>query len=153
MQAALAGAFAEPGPWLIVAKVDKTDRARIGEWPPLPVDVFEKPPGFPPGSTRADGVRPCWLDLLAWESSSCSCCCRGRAPRRRARPTPPWPAGRPAAAAATSAASPEWDRSVAAAQQEGEVIVWSAVGATVRQHEKEAFEKAYPGIKVTLSNT
>jgi sulfopyruvate decarboxylase subunit beta len=41
MQAALERAFAEPGPWLIVAKIDKTDRARIGAWPPLPVDVFE----------------------------------------------------------------------------------------------------------------
>jgi hypothetical protein len=41
MRAALERAFAEPGPWLIVAKIDQTDRARIGEWPPLPVDVFE----------------------------------------------------------------------------------------------------------------
>ena len=60
------------------------------------------------------------------------------------------PAQSSAAAADRPAASGEWDRIVAEAQKEGEVIVWSSVGATIRQHEKEAFEKAYPGIKVTL---
>jgi sulfopyruvate decarboxylase subunit beta len=38
--AALERAFAEPGPWLIVAKVDQGDRARLGR-AELPVDVFE----------------------------------------------------------------------------------------------------------------
>jgi ABC-type Fe3+ transport system substrate-binding protein len=56
----------------------------------------------------------------------------------------------PSAAAGPPTASTEWDRIVAEAQKEGEVIVWSSVGASIRQQEKEAFEKAYPGIKVTL---
>jgi iron(III) transport system substrate-binding protein len=78
--------------------------------------------------------------LLLWGLVACA---PGAAPS-------PAPAKPGAAAPAAPAASSEWDRIVAAAQQEGEVIVWSAVGATIRQHEKDAFEKAYPGIKVTL---
>jgi sulfopyruvate decarboxylase subunit beta len=37
---ALARAFREPGPWLIVAKVDPTDR-QARQSTPLPIDVFE----------------------------------------------------------------------------------------------------------------
>src|SRR5712692_7685716 len=53
-------------------------------------------------------------------------------------------------AAAESATLPEWDRIVEAAKQEGEVIVWGSAGSAARRHEKDAFEQAYPGIKVTL---
>jgi ABC-type Fe3+ transport system substrate-binding protein len=65
-------------------------------------------------------------------------------------PAPAAPSGAPAAAAGASGASSEWDRLVEAAKQEGEVIVWGSAGSAARRHEKEAFEQAYPGIKVTL---
>jgi hypothetical protein len=38
---ALARAFAEPGPWLIVAKVDTSDREQAPRFGPLPVTVYE----------------------------------------------------------------------------------------------------------------
>jgi thiamine pyrophosphate-dependent acetolactate synthase large subunit-like protein len=38
---ALTRAMQEPGPWLIVAKVDTSDRAQSGGFLPLPTDVFE----------------------------------------------------------------------------------------------------------------
>jgi thiamine pyrophosphate-dependent acetolactate synthase large subunit-like protein len=38
---ALARAMAEPGPWLLVAKVDTSDRSQSGGFVPLPTDVFE----------------------------------------------------------------------------------------------------------------
>lgn len=34
-------AFDEPGPWLIVAKVDKSDRQRSKEFDPYPIDCYE----------------------------------------------------------------------------------------------------------------
>jgi sulfopyruvate decarboxylase subunit beta len=40
-RAALERAFAEPGPWLIVAKVDRTDRERSADFEPVPTDCFE----------------------------------------------------------------------------------------------------------------
>ncbi|HLH24561.1 MAG TPA: thiamine pyrophosphate-dependent enzyme [Chloroflexota bacterium] len=40
-RAALQRAFAEPGPWLIVAKVDTSDRDRAPRDAPLPVAVYE----------------------------------------------------------------------------------------------------------------
>jgi iron(III) transport system substrate-binding protein len=45
----------------------------------------------------------------------------------------------------------EWDRTVAAAKAEGEVIVWTGQpGDDFRQVLKDEFEKAYPGIRVSL---
>jgi iron(III) transport system substrate-binding protein len=45
----------------------------------------------------------------------------------------------------------EWNQLVAAARTEGEVIVWTGQpGEDARQVLKDEFEKAYPGIKVTL---
>jgi ABC-type Fe3+ transport system substrate-binding protein len=68
----------------------------------------------------------------------------------KATPAAPAP-GPPAASAEAPAGAPAgWNQVVAAARQEGEVIVWGAAGADARRHEKEAFESAYPGIKVTL---
>lgn len=37
----LAQAMQEPGPWLLVAKVDTSDREQSGGFVPLPTDVFE----------------------------------------------------------------------------------------------------------------
>ena len=72
-----------------------------------------------------------------------------------AAPSGSSPAGKPAAAPAAqpaqqSAAQSEWDRIVEEAKKEGEVIVWGAAGTNARRFEKEAFEKAYPGIRVNL---
>jgi thiamine pyrophosphate-dependent acetolactate synthase large subunit-like protein len=39
--AALEKALATPGPWMIVAKVDTSDRERSGAFAPLPTDIFE----------------------------------------------------------------------------------------------------------------
>ncbi len=45
----------------------------------------------------------------------------------------------------------DWDRTVAAAKSEGEVIVWSGQpGDDFREVLKDEFEKAYPGIRVAL---
>ncbi|HZU08102.1 MAG TPA: extracellular solute-binding protein [Chloroflexota bacterium] len=44
----------------------------------------------------------------------------------------------------------EWSRIVEAARQEGEVIVWGQAGEERRQFWKDAFERAYPGIRVNL---
>src|SRR5262245_58015020 len=60
------------------------------------------------------------------------------------------PAKPSSAPAAGPVASTEWDRIVEEARREGEVIVWGPAGADLRRHEKEAFERAYPGIRVTL---
>jgi ABC-type Fe3+ transport system substrate-binding protein len=70
-----------------------------------------------------------------------------------ASPAPSGAAPSGAAPAATTASAPApagWDQIVAEAKKEGEVIIWTASGSGIRQHEKDAFEKAYPGIKVTL---
>ena len=40
-QEALQRAFLEPGPWLIVAKVDTSDREQASQYGPLPVTVYE----------------------------------------------------------------------------------------------------------------
>lgn len=47
-------------------------------------------------------------------------------------------------------ASENWDDIVAAAKKEGHVIVWGAPGPAAKAFEKDAFEKAYPGIQVDL---
>lgn len=63
------------------------------------------------------------------------------------------PAGSPArasAAPATPSGSENWDDVVAAAKKEGHVIVWGAPGPPAKAFEKDAFEKAYPGIQVDL---
>ena len=46
-----------------------------------------------------------------------------------------------------------WDKVVAAAKQEGSVILWGDVGAARRAFWKEAFEKDNPGITVDLFQT
>jgi ABC-type Fe3+ transport system substrate-binding protein len=48
------------------------------------------------------------------------------------------------------AGSQSWADVLAAAEKEGEVIVWGQAGDTRREFMKHAFEKAYPGIKVDL---
>ena len=72
----------------------------------------------------------------------------GRAEPCRRRPGA-WP---PAAVpAARPAAVPwGWDQLVEDAKKEGEVIVWGNPWGQARRAEKDAFEKAYPGVKVTL---
>src|SRR6266487_4083578 len=62
------------------------------------------------------------------------------------------PAAQPAPSVSeVTAASTDWDRIVAEARREGEVIVWNGPGEDARRHNKDAFEAAYPGIKVTLA--
>ena len=68
------------------------------------------------------------------------------APKAAAPPPPPPAQG----ATAGSAATPDWDRVVAEARREGEVIVWIGPGGDARKHNKDRFEADYPGIKVTL---
>lgn len=58
------------------------------------------------------------------------------------------PAARPAQPEGSSTS--DWDRIVAEARKEGEVIVWVGPGADARKHNKDRFEADYPGIKVTL---
>lgn len=62
--------------------------------------------------------------------------------------------GSPAASGAPAAVKPvsqeNWDDVVAAAKKEGHVIVWGAAGPAAKAVEKDAFEKAYPGIQVDL---
>src|SRR5262245_60234848 len=60
------------------------------------------------------------------------------------------PAAAPAKPAGQPAASAEWDKIVEEARKEGEVIVWGESGQAGREFEKDAFEKAYPGIRVNL---
>ncbi len=43
----------------------------------------------------------------------------------------------------------DWDATLALARQEGEVIVWGDAGDDARRHQKETFEAAYPGIRVS----
>jgi ABC-type glycerol-3-phosphate transport system substrate-binding protein len=52
--------------------------------------------------------------------------------------------------AAKPVAQESWDDVVAAAKKEGHVIVWGAPGPAAKAFEKDAFEKAYPGIQVDL---
>jgi hypothetical protein len=40
-RSALERAFSEPGPWLIVAKIDASDRERAADLVPLPTDCYE----------------------------------------------------------------------------------------------------------------
>jgi Thiamine pyrophosphate enzyme, C-terminal TPP binding domain len=40
-RSALERAFAEPGPWLIVAKIDASDREHAADFVPLPTDCYE----------------------------------------------------------------------------------------------------------------
>ena len=72
-------------------------------------------------------------------------------PRTSAPPASDASAKPATSGAASQAAGPAgWDKIVEDAKKEGEVIVWSASGSGIRQHEKDAFERAYPGIRVTL---
>jgi iron(III) transport system substrate-binding protein len=67
-----------------------------------------------------------------------------------AQQSPPvTPAGTPAISA-NSVADEEWNKVVEAAKAEGEVIVWTQVGEDRRRFYKDAFERAYPGIRVNL---
>ncbi len=67
------------------------------------------------------------------------------APQTGAQPPAPAQSG-----AEKPAWQAEWDRVLAEARREGEVIVWGDAGEDAREHQKDAFERAYPGIKVTL---
>src|SRR5215470_2556764 len=67
-----------------------------------------------------------------------------------ARGGPAPPAAAPAAVAQPAAAPAGWDQLVEDAKKEGELIIWGAPGAEARRAEKAAFERAYPGIRVTL---
>jgi sulfopyruvate decarboxylase subunit beta len=40
-QALMSRAFSEPGPWLLVMKIDSSDREQAKDFEPLPVDCFE----------------------------------------------------------------------------------------------------------------
>ena len=55
-----------------------------------------------------------------------------------------------AVAAVKPASQDNWDDVVAAAKKEGHVVVWGAPGPAAKAFEKDAFEKAYPGIQVDL---
>lgn len=52
--------------------------------------------------------------------------------------------------AGTARADAEWEKVVEAARAEGEVIVWAQAGEDLRRYWKDAFEQAYPGIRVNL---
>ena len=57
------------------------------------------------------------------------------------------PAGQPASAGAAQPAwQPEWDRVLAAARQEGSVVVDGPPGDAIRRNMLDGFQKAYPGI-------
>lgn len=47
-------------------------------------------------------------------------------------------------------ADTEWDKVLAAAKAEGQVDVWGQAGEDLRRYWKDAFEQAYPDIKVNL---
>ena len=76
----------------------------------------------------------------------------GSAPAKAAAAPPAGgqPAAPAAAPAATAAPSAEWDRVLEEARKEGEVIIWGENGPAAREFTKDAFEKAYPGIRVNL---
>src|SRR4051812_43086702 len=65
------------------------------------------------------------------------------------------PAARPAAsnvpAAAPAAQQTEWDRTVAAARQEGSVVVYGPPGDLMRKNLSEGFRSAFPDISVDWS--
>ena len=89
-------------------------------------------------------------------------CAPGQAPAARAPAAPAAPpaASAPPAAPAAPAAQPvvatdakpawqaEWDRIVAAARQEGSVVVNGPAGDTIRRAMVDGFQKAHPGITV-----
>jgi len=76
-----------------------------------------------------------------------ACARGGPAP---ATPGAPAQSAAPGAGAQPAGAPAGWDQLVEDARKEGEVIVWGAPGAEARRAEKEAFERAYTGIRVTL---
>src|SRR5437868_9973025 len=61
---------------------------------------------------------------------------------------PAAPAGQPAAAPAAPSQAAEWDRTVAAARQEGKVVCGCTPFPVVRELLTGAFEQAYPGIQL-----
>ncbi len=60
------------------------------------------------------------------------------------------PAGASASTAPLKVTADNWQQIVDAANKEGNVTVWGENGGPGRQFEKDAFEKAYPNIKVDL---
>jgi iron(III) transport system substrate-binding protein len=75
----------------------------------------------------------------------------GAANRSPAAASPPAaPARSSIAAGSASSDSAGWNAIVAAAQKEGEVIVWSTSSDPRRKFLKDAFEKTHPDIKVNL---
>ncbi|MEE8519322.1 MAG: extracellular solute-binding protein [Dehalococcoidia bacterium] len=93
-------------------------------------------------------VFPIFLLMVALAVTACG----GDDPTPTPRPTPTTPA-----AAATATPLPAWqveyNELIAAATAEGEVIVWAAAGQEERDFYKGEFEKAFPGIEVTLFQT
>src|SRR5262245_36995295 len=57
----------------------------------------------------------------------------------------------PSASTAPASSGSDWDRILAEARREGEVIVWVGPGADARRLNKDRFEEAYPGIRVELA--
>lgn len=68
------------------------------------------------------------------------------APSATAVPKP----AQPAPGSTAAATSADWNAVVDAAKKEGEVIVWGNSGTERKAFWKDAFEKAYPGITVSL---
>jgi iron(III) transport system substrate-binding protein len=58
--------------------------------------------------------------------------------------------GQRVAQAQLTVSDAQWNKIVAAAKEEGQVIVWGETGEARRLFRKDAFEKANPGIKVDL---
>ena len=95
------------------------------------------------------------LLLVALMVAGCAAPAR---PTGSSAPAPP-PAGAPSgaapaqpSAAAPASADPEWDRVVAAARQEGKVVLGIPPGPQYEPAIREAFGKAYPGIEVEMLN-
>ena len=69
-----------------------------------------------------------------------------RAPAASSAPPSTGGSGGPAAGAAQPAWQAEWDRTLAAARQEGSVVVDGPPGDAIRRGMLDGFQKAYPGI-------
>ena len=96
------------------------------------------------------------IALALWLGAACAPAggtSAGTAPAKPAAAPSGQASGQPIAAPSDGGlpvASPEWDQIVSDARKEGEVIIWGENGSAAREFEKDAFEKAYPGIRVNL---
>jgi ABC-type Fe3+ transport system substrate-binding protein len=69
-------------------------------------------------------------------------------------PAPLSPVGaQPAAAPVLATWQVEWDRTLAAARQEGKVVVWGPIGDVIRKNMTEAWRKAFPDIAMEWTGT